>query len=172
MKVIFLDIDGVLNHELYYRWRHKEMSDGKPFEEFRDDYGDHFSQDSVNNLQKILNETNAKIVISSTWRMSGLKIMLEMWNKRGMPGDIVGVTPHFYHNDYSNLPRGCEIDYWLDTCNCPIESYVILDDDTDMLYKQRLHYVKINSWYGLTESNANKAIKILNKKTKQSKFTV
>lgn len=56
MKVIFLDIDGVLN--VYCQGR--------------DEYGCTFHKHFEDNLRWIIEETGAKIVISSTWRRDGL----------------------------------------------------------------------------------------------------
>jgi len=70
MKVIFLDIDGVLN----------------VIPQGHDKYGGIFHPEFVENLRTIIEATDAKIVISSTWRMSGLNIMKEMWSARNLPG--------------------------------------------------------------------------------------
>jgi hypothetical protein len=76
-----------------------------------------------------------------------------------------------------NAPRGLEIQWWLEQNNfqhvyfdfmikyrlaCQIESYVIIDDDSDMLYKQRDNFVRTNTLHGFTENDMHKAIKILN----------
>lgn len=158
MKIIFLDIDGVL------ALMHKQ----------HDEFGSLFHEEFVNNLKWIIDETGAKIVISSSWRKSGLVEMLNMWKFRNLPGEIIDTTCSLYiqqgggiqfwnnklqeHptpkiNGYS-IPRGCEIEYWLnekgyrETPWCEktqkeyheksgIESYVIIDDDSDMLYNQK-----------------------------------
>lgn len=57
MKVIFLDIDGVLN----------------VYCESRDEFGCCFHKHFEDNLRYIIDNTNAKIVISSTWKADGLK---------------------------------------------------------------------------------------------------
>lgn len=62
MKIIFLDIDGVLNVNF----------------NGRDKYGRIFHPNFVDNLRDIINRTGAKIVISSTWKMSGLDVMKQM----------------------------------------------------------------------------------------------
>lgn len=180
MKVIFLDIDGVLN----------VITQG------HDEYGSTFHKHFVANLEQIIKETEAKIVISSSWRTASLKSMQEMWLFRDLPGEIIDVTPSLYlkkggclvfWNDKLNehptpaiggysIPRGCEIDYWVRNESekfGELKNYVILDDDTDMLWHQRNNFVQcsdnpehedcVDVGYGLTKLNALKAIKILNK---------
>jgi hypothetical protein len=152
MKIIFLDIDGVLN----------VISQG------RDRFGAIFHQHFVNNLKHIIDNTDAKIVISSTWRMSGLEIMQEMWKERNLPGEVIGITPtnmSWLHN------RGAEIKDWLDK-HRNVNNYVIIDDDDDMLPSQTNNFVRtannidhpdcIDIGYGLTRICAAKAIGILN----------
>lgn len=77
MKVIFLDIDGVLN----------------VIPQGRDEFGSKFHSHFENNLKHIIDNTGAKIVISSTWRMDGLEKMQAMWKARGLAGEVIDVTP-------------------------------------------------------------------------------
>lgn len=149
-KIIFLDIDGVLN--VYCQGR--------------DEFGCTFHQQFEDNLRAIIEETGAKIVVSSTWRLSGLQVMQDMWNKRKLPGKVIDITPHI-----DICKRGEEIQYWLD--NNQVINYVIIDDDSDMLKSQLKNFVKtsgninhpdcVDIGYGLTRICAEKAIKILNK---------
>jgi hypothetical protein len=179
MKIIFLDIDGVLH----------VISQG------HDEYGGIFHPHLVDNLKYIIDQTDAKIVITSSWRKSSLIIMKEMWAHRNLPGEVIDTTASIYVFKNTNnfqfyngerelkptpkfrgycIPRGCEIEYWL-KCNTKhqIQSYVILDDDTDMLLSQQNKFVQcsgniededcIDIGYGLTKKCAEKAIQILNK---------
>lgn len=156
MKIIFLDIDGVLN--VY----------GKQ----QDKYGQIFHKHLVDNLKKIIDETNAKIVLSSSWRLAGLKTIQDMWKYRNLPGAVIDITPHRPNDD---LTRGEEIELWL-MKNNPIDAYVILDDDTDI--HQLNHFVKtsdnidhidcVDIGYGLTSICADKAIEILKSKQNES----
>ena len=41
------------------------------------------------------------------------------------------------------------------------DSYVILDDDEDMLYQQRHNFIRVNYKTGLTRRDVHKACKIL-----------
>ena len=161
MKIIFLDIDGVLN--VYY--------------ESRDEFGCTFHKCFVDNLRYVIDQTGAKIVISSTWKDSGLKIMQDMWIKRNLPGEIIDITPNCVDivdygicEFYDLVERGHEIQKWIDDHN--IESYVILDDNDDMLISQKENFVQTAHnrdhidciyGYGLTKICAEKAIKILNR---------
>jgi len=161
-KIIFLDIDGVLN--VYCQGR--------------DVFGCTFHKHFEDNLRLIIEQTGAKIVISSTWRYSGLKVMKEMWISRGLAGEVIDITPDmikFVDNEdiYESVERGEEIHKWLDD-HSDIESYVIIDDDDDMLESQKDNFVLtannsdhedcVDIGYGLTRICAEKAIEILNKK--------
>lgn len=161
MKVIFLDIDGVLN----------------VYCEGRDKYGCLFHKHFEDNLRCVIEETGAKIVISSTWRMSGLKVMQAMWEYRGLAGEVIGVTPMCADLDddlafSERCERGNEIKEWIDGCGFDIESYVIIDDDNDMLPEQQSVFVRtsdnvehedcVDVGYGLTKTCAELAIGILN----------
>ena len=60
--IIFLDFDGVLNTEKYYC---ELKSKGLPSD---DKYGQLFDPEAVANLRKIIDATDARIVVSSSWR--------------------------------------------------------------------------------------------------------
>lgn len=157
MKVIFLDIDGVLNVR----------------RQGRDRFGSLFHAEFVNNLRSIINQTGAKIVISSSWRFSGLDVMKQMWLHRNLPGEVIDITPFtaIYEGGDSFMERcerGYEIREWLKSNPCNV--YVILDDDNDILKSQLSQFVKCagvdgnkhTDGYGLTKNRANRAIEILN----------
>ncbi len=174
-KCIFLDIDGVLNVEVFINafWAIcKQMELNRPDAAhlrkavMRDDYGNLFCPTAVNHLAWVIEVTGANIVISSTWRSSGLDEMKAMWKFRKLPGEVIDVTPHIRRNDdldfKERAERGHEIQHWLD--NHPeVESYVIFDDNDDMLKSQEDHFIKTDEKYGITHNDALKAIEILNK---------
>ena len=165
MKVIFLDFDGVLNL----------------IPQGHDDYGGIFHPEFVDNLGRIIEETDAKLVISSSWRHMGLERLRMMWEHRGYPGEIIDVTPDLRwrtKEDAMELNeveyvRGDEIDSWL-KLHPEVTNYVILDDDDDMLKSQRNNFVItsnninhpdcIDIGYGLTRICTNDAIRILKRK--------
>lgn len=159
MKVIFLDIDGVLNCERAYRLGHCnyvkwEWPDGT------EDHHQSFAPWCKEYLNELIDLTGAKIVISSTWRSSGIDFMRKVWELEGMHGEIIGITPNF--RSYKiNIPRGVEIQHYLEEDlkfhhinwdkdiqkeyieKSGIENYIIIDDDSDMLYGQRNHFVHV-----------------------------
>lgn len=141
MKIIFLDLDGVLtNHNT--RFRTPDLL-------------------CVNHLNEIINKTNAYIVISSTWRKyDSLDKLKDILNIGGFGIDknrILGITPRLNESH----ARGKEIQQWLDETNLNIESFVILDDDADMIPNMR-HLVQTDTFIGLTQEFVELAIKVLN----------
>lgn len=140
-------------------------------------------------LGQIIDATDCKLVISSSWRRNTVEQTIKNLSDptRHFNGGmkfpfcdrIVGVTIHAYNylqkGVHLGIPRGVEIKQWIDT---HIHSdngknyerkelnedfaYVILDDDCDMLLEQRDNFVQTDSHLGLSESDVQKAIEILN----------
>jgi HAD domain in Swiss Army Knife RNA repair proteins len=120
MRLVFLDIDGVLNlgwvPGIGFDWREHSC---------------------VEALNQILEATDAVLVISSSWRLfetqEDLKrILLAEW---GIRGEIVGATPEINFHDAdleADLPdaRITEIRAWLNQADRDgwVESFVVLDD--------------------------------------------
>ncbi len=168
MRLIFLDIDGVFNSEKYY----KQRKDFTPWDEAQE-----FDPENVKNFNYITGETGASIVVSSTWRKGNLPYLQELFRQVGIFGTVIGETVKLRYNcDYPgvSIPRGLEIkqyyaekfDFihynWNHKNDSNLESYVIIDDDSDMLYEQRNNFVNVDSLVGLTAKNCVKSIKILN----------
>jgi hypothetical protein len=170
MRIIFLDIDGVLNSQDHMNLLHM-MQHRAGEGQSRDEYGHLFDPRCVGWLNYILRMSgeDVKIVISSTWRRSGLVVMQEMWRKRGLPGEVIdittidGVDPEIMERYYSpTADRGYEIQQWLED-HSGVTSYVILDDDSDMCPGQL--FVHCPGQYGLNRESALKAMEHLNKNT-------
>lgn len=166
MKIIFLDIDGVLNTEAFSVafWefckiqniaRPQAKSDANII--MRDEFGIRFDPMALRALKLIIEKTEAKIVISSTWRLSGCEVMKLMWEMRDLPGEVIDITPSF--NTIAGTCRGDEIADWIKGND--VSSYVIIDDDSDMLPEQLNNFVQTQHEYGLTFNDAEKAISIL-----------
>jgi hypothetical protein len=152
-KVIFLDFDGVLATEDYTE---SLLITGQ---KTKDKFGTLFTPNCIEQLNWIINQTNAKIIITSSWKnYLSLWDFIRMWRYRKISGMIIGVTPSV------SIYRGEEIDQWL--CNHKgIINYVIIDD---MDYKQfreeqYSHLITTNHFLGLNRDTAERAIALLNK---------
>ena len=152
-NIIFLDIDGVLNST-------ESMS---KLSKQRKEHIDLPDKKLIDNLNYILDKTNAKIIVSSCWRYThsefSLDIILYLCGLQ--PYKVIGITPTVH----MNRVRGQEIQVWIDKNKERINNFVIIDDDTDMGNLSR-YLVKTNSKVGLTRDDAEKAIKILRRKKK------
>lgn len=79
-KYIFLDFDGVIN-----------TPKGK------------FAKKAVANLLHLVERSDAKIIISSTWRLQGMEYILKLWQEHHMPGEVIGLTPSCNSVNFSNV---------------------------------------------------------------------
>jgi len=157
MKVIFLDIDGVL-----MTW-----GEARTWMHIGNERFQAFKPKAVQNLNRIIAETGAKIVISSTWRRVSRmshKNLLKHFKNQGIVGDVIGITPHLQkcvNGIWVAKTRGDEIQAWLD--KNPVDVFVIIDDDSDMdSLTYSLVHVKNGMENGLTSEQADMAINHLN----------
>lgn len=168
-KYIFLDIDGVLNSE--HTWTEScENGDQQSASIISDQY--------LKNLRTIVEKTDAKLVLSSSWRVYFGEYTKEPRNifaihlvqalaKHNLK--LHDITP-FVKGKFSN-ERGLEIKTYIDQHK--ITDYVVIDDEEFSDYKIHLDMSKfIQTNFGdetttienegLNEKIAEKAIKILN----------
>lgn len=151
MRILFLDFDGVLNTTRYRR--EHPIPKGISFFE-RAVY--RIDPIAVARVNKILDATGAKVVVSSTWRMGLRTEQLSKLLVAGglVEGKVIGKTP--------SLPgdhRGSEILRWLDG-NPDWQRYVVLDDDAFDMDGVRDHFLHVNPIHGLTDEDARKAIEM------------
>jgi hypothetical protein len=144
MKVIFLDVDGVLN---------------------QDPDGDHqiINPKNVQVLNWLIERSKAFIVLSSAWRhVLDLEEFKQEMRAQGFkfPERIVDATPF-------GGARGDEIRNYLDMDDertrlggKKVSSFVILDDNEDMA-DQRDRLVQTNPQTGLTMADAQRALELL-----------
>ena len=161
MKIIFLDIDGVLCNMASITAGYKSRSAPE-----QDPYGPH--ADCVAALNHIIENTGALIVVSSTWRSAGLAKMRDTLKRWGVNGIVVGITPRLTGRDrevWSYAERGEEVRRWLSAYGeQSIESFVILDDDSDFSGKVKQRLIRTDMQYGLTMAHAERAIAMLNQR--------
>lgn len=150
MRVLFLDIDGVLVNLDTLR--------NKDIEQKADPA-------CVAELNRIVNCTDARIVVSSTWRSYGLAKLQEIFCLWGIERRIHGFTPQLdvmYGNDNGlapGFPRSREISIWLSLSPLKTESYAILDDEHIEGHGDRLIQTQFEK--GLTFNKADQAIELL-----------
>lgn len=161
-KYIFLDFDGVLNTSKYIHSNKERFSQIEDRTEWSIAKLD---PSLIKNLNKITDQTGAKIVITSSWRINRtLDELITILRGAGVTGDIVGKTDKLHEPGYK-IPRGSEIEKWLiDNGIKPhkFNSYVIIDDDTDMLYNQRNNFFNTDWEFGLGKNYAYRIINFLN----------
>ena len=137
MKVIFTDIDGVLNPH----WKNK------------------WSKSAIKIYNQICKEYDLKPVITSTWRINHTKEQLQkIFNDQGIEVEIYDYTPHIDQKD-----RGLEIKEWLS--NNKVDNFVIIDDIIHNIIPHVGNVVKVRSWVGLTEEEYIEIKKILDEHT-------
>lgn len=150
-KIIFLGFDGVLNTEHYQGLLQYQ---GKPWQ---DEYGAFFDPKAVKQLKRIIDATDAGIVVESSWKYLGLDAMKELWKVRNLPGTIIDITPSLLGKN-----KGVEIASWLSKHAKQDIRYVIIDDEYVILDSQLPHFILTNPYEGITEEQANRAISMLN----------
>ena len=176
MKVLFLDIDGVLNSENWFAYRiycvkNNMVNILMNFVDTDDRNIKHkltmLDDRAIANLNSIVEETDCKVVLSSSWRSSieSENIFTQNLLKlKGFKYEFYDVTPRLWFSDFS-IRRGEEIKFWLDkeSEKHEIESFVILDDDSDILPEQMNNFIHVDGQVGLTDRDVLTAIEILNK---------
>lgn len=144
MKVLFLDVDGVLNSLKTWAL----YGDSSPLAK---DQKFNLDPTALRFIQ-LLHAQGVEIVISSTWRLH---------KNLGDFKDVLGfsVKGKTGREVSSGSVRGNEIDLWLK--NHPeVEQYCIVDDDSDMLEEQLPYFVKTNYRDGLQFDHMEKICKI------------
>lgn len=151
MKIIFLDIDGVLNS-----WRYDQV---------RMSLADNIDETRLPLLYQIVSSTDAKIVLTSSWR--------KHWERDSDKVDSIGqnLNQLFEENglaifdktiESSDNNRTDEIRDWL--AKNSVEQFVIIDDIAFGWDELESHLVRTNYRIGrgLHDSHVSQAISILN----------
>ena len=169
-KIIFLDIDGVLNSVVFAEENYKRT--GKPL--FMYDFLD---PEAVNTFVEFLKaHDDIRLVIDSSWRYGDYDKDLEFFKTTGLAPIvpyIVGVTArslkghrgleinHFleHHND----DKLVKVNLFLQGDKFDISDYVVVDDDDfDISDNLKDNFVHVDNYTGLTEADYSKIKFILN----------
>ena len=111
--ILFLDVDGVLNHRETYR-KHKRKYKN-------------LDTENLNVLKEIMDRFHPQIVLTSSWRYFSynLDILAKAFQEYGID-PWISVTPVLDGN------RNLEIKAWMKVHEIRKEEIIILDDRTDL----------------------------------------
>lgn len=168
VRVIFLDIDGVLNTIRAHKKAEQEHAERVSLPRSSKIRWD---ADCIQNLNELIRITGAQIVFSSCWRSGyeqgkenkAIRRAEQLFREQGIVGRVIGVTDDklFFNGKHR---RGEEIREWFKRHkNLKIKRYVILDDDNDFFKYQLYHHVKTNYEEGLSWIRVKEALHLLNK---------
>ena len=150
MKVIFLDIDGVLNSDRSFL-AHKLDPLLQAAERPGQQVDNCIDPIAVALLNLVLRH-DVKVVVSSTHRkfFPQLPDLKRYIRALGVQGEVIGATPDLWKVGADKWhTRGDEIDAWLDGHGAGFTHFAIIDDDTDMLAHQLPFFVHVNGRLGL-----------------------
>lgn len=163
MNIIFLDIDGVLNYQKYFKGQKDLRINYSKLLNYKNYQTKVLIQllDIVPNklylLKEIINNTNSKVVISSSWRNLKIYPLIEEYLiNMGIP--IIGITP------YIDSKRGLEIKTYLK--ENLVDNYIIIDDDIFPDFDEELLSHLIHTSFfdeGITDDNVYEAVYRLKK---------
>lgn len=148
MKIIFLDVDGVLNNENSLK-RDGTLS---------------IDKENWDNFKKILKaHLDAQVVISSTWRLHEdrhQKCLLDLCKSENIPLHKDWRTPHVAFKF-----REFEIHQWMFRNNFipefHLNRFVILDDVGEIFFHFKENLIQTSFSIGLQDFDAQHAIELL-----------
>lgn len=161
-RVIFLDVDGVLNSNFWNDGHQREISNGTLIDE-----------EKVRLLACLVKKTSSKIILHSGWRAwfdselrplrTEAEKLIQLLEKEGL--HIDGLTPDLTTEEIRktkkfSLVKADEILLWLKLHN-DVTKWVVLDDLDLHNIQVEQHQVKPDQTVGLTAQDVERAVKIL-----------
>ncbi len=172
-KILFLDVDGVLNH---LEWKRRQSK--RPTRSYEEAFTRRIDPECLARLNLITDMTGAVIVFSSSWREGRpWRESAAILRRVGMTGTMIDRTPTPAEQDGSVFahyegrlpkmlepyPRGYEIQQWIDAQSfAAAPTIVILDDDDDMAHLANRLVRTDSATGGLQFGHARRAIAMLN----------
>lgn len=170
MKIIFLDIDGVLNSSRSFvaglhRTETYQNKDDPYYVKLTTCTIDPIAVDLINKILRDFDD--AYIVLSSSHRKNFYKIkdrdqklvaMQQYLTSLGLIGArLIDWTPSL------DTRRGGEIKHWLTENKDVVDAYAIVDDSSDMLEEQEDNFVHVNGHIGLSFDDYKKITRLFGK---------
>lgn len=172
-KIIFLDIDGVLNSDHWSKTFINRIRSGT----VENGENNQIDPNAVKLLYNLCKQENIGLVISSSWRgltVDDTKNDFDHYTHLSNLNEfIIGITPRS-----KDRFRGNEIQSWLEhykdndyvsaglyipgTLSDPF-SFCILDDDTDMLDSQGMNFINVSNITGITENTIGQVHNLLSR---------
>lgn len=141
-KYIFLDIDGVLNSRDWFLSRYGKSGIGN------------IDPEAVSVLRKIIRRTDAKIILSSTWRDE--YDIAEKFNKFTHGLELSGILCPF-------VDKAEALDKWMERYSSKKFRYVIIDDCFGYNPKYQDRWVEVDYEHGLTDDYVEKVVFMMEK---------
>lgn len=162
MRVLFLDVDGVLNSARYFR--KQERREALP--ETDEWWTVMLDRVAVLRLNTILQRSGAVVVVSSSWRYHlTTDDMQRVLSRKGFLGAVVGRTPRADEVPESlkaQRCRGLEIECWLAKNRDRVTSFAILDDLGPGSFGALTPYLVRTSWgSGLLDHHVQEVVALL-----------
>ena len=148
VRIVFLDIDGVLNSDGYVSTRPQVSDELWTIEDI--------DPKNIATLNTLVAVTSAQFVLSSSWRhhhtLAEMQALLEM---RGFSGTLIGATPRLFGET-----RGAEIRTWLQVQPSPPHAFAVLDDEPPSDNLGHV-WIRTDPLVGLTVSDVQRLIELL-----------
>lgn len=141
MKILFLDIDGVLNSAKTFEDKHRHEA---------------IDTAMVERINSVVNATGCQIVISSTWRVLwDLNELRHILEAHGLRDVVVGATPDMGRRDV-------EILAWLEE-HSEVQQFAVVDDDAHDLTKVSHRLVQTSFLTGILDEHVDQLVELLSK---------
>lgn len=145
-RILFLDIDGVLNHRAWLERR--------PIHDLDLDLEElicNLDPVLVARLDRVVRASGCLLVLSSSWRcLSPLPTISQALRQTGLGTDLIGATPELEGG------RGAEIQSWLDTAGLDVDFLIV--DDEDRMGALSPYLIKTSFETGLRDDDAEALI--------------
>ena len=186
-NIIFLDVDGVLNCQLFYEERFKKIKRNNKIPLYKvvkkqlrklvkskeigtlEFYKRQMDAKRIEMLNDLCEVTDSVVVLSASMRSRWTPLQLnKIFQHCGATFTIIDKTGHS-----ESRIRGVEIHEWLKE-NCPywfgvnyydFHRYAIIDDDSDMLLWQQHNFFQTDNYAGLTPNTCYKIKRFFTHKT-------